>query len=215
MLLLWLHTNRKLRGIAYFSSSNNDEAQAINAYNIVLAPVSVQPKGYCKQLIREFKLSRPQFCDVTEKLGVFKNKVEKLSEFRKNLYLNYVNKIGLHQIRELLSICDSFINLYWKIVNGQINDFQLIQQYLNTTILYSYNFTGKMKKVQQEMIIEELNNNHVYKGKQGIEELCFNILDEYEKLHFDVVISMWNIGSTLFLNSENESDDYEFIEENC
>lgn len=211
MLLLWIHNNGRHRGIAYFSSTSNENARIINAYNIVLAPVSIAENGYCKQLAKEFKLINPIFFDTKERFGVLKNKVEELGVFRNNLYLSYVNKIGLHQIRELLSICDSFINLYWKTVSGEINDFQLIDQCLDTIVLYSYTFTGEMKKVRQQLIIEELNNNHVYKENKKIKQYCLNILDEYEKQHFDIIIAMWNMEFFIFLNTDNGNDDFDYI----
>jgi hypothetical protein len=65
MLLLWVHNNNRFRGIKYFSCSWMDEARKYNAFNVVLPPKNISDNTHCSQLKAEFKLTKPDFVDVS------------------------------------------------------------------------------------------------------------------------------------------------------
>lgn len=67
MLLEWVGTTGKYRGIKYYSCSLFNEAQKYNAFNVVLSPQrDTLTKDYCPRLKREFKVSTPNLMEVSD-----------------------------------------------------------------------------------------------------------------------------------------------------
>ena len=64
MLLSWVHKNNKYRGIKYFSCTWIQEARKYNAFNVVLPPTTYTDE-HCSQLANEFKLSLPEYVDIS------------------------------------------------------------------------------------------------------------------------------------------------------
>jgi len=67
MLLKWMGSNGKYRGIKYYSCSCFNEAIKYNAFNIVLPPKrETLSTGYCPRLKSELKVSKPKLMNVSD-----------------------------------------------------------------------------------------------------------------------------------------------------
>lgn len=66
MLLIWMKSQGKYRGIKYYSCSRFNDAQKYNAFNVVLSPQSdTMSTGYCPKLKCEFKVSQPELIEIS------------------------------------------------------------------------------------------------------------------------------------------------------
>lgn len=67
MLLEWIGSTGKYRGIKYYSCSRFNESKKYNAFNVVLAPQrGTLRTGYCPRLKCEFKVSTPKLMEVSD-----------------------------------------------------------------------------------------------------------------------------------------------------
>jgi len=142
MLLSWVRKNSNCRGIAYLSSSHIEYARRYNAFNVVLPPVSFASKGYCKKLRSEFTVSTPKPVEISkvfqDRLGTQHNTIR---QFRNWLDEIYRNDLGTEGFREILSVCNSFMNIYEQIREKKTKDVQWAYQQIETLNLCSYRMT--------------------------------------------------------------------------
>lgn len=137
MLLGWVRKSEKIRGIAYFSCSNEPSAKIINAFNIALPPSKSINVGYCEKLKKEFLLSNPEFIDISNIFLTLRDNYVDVKSFRNWLKVIYSNHLAIDTIREMLSVCDSFILLYETIINRKKLELCWAHQYIETLNLVS------------------------------------------------------------------------------
>lgn len=137
MLLQWVRQSEKVKGIAYYSCSNISNNKRVNAFNIVLAPITYRKNGYCEELSNEFLLSRPEYVDITKILKSKENRIIEIIGKRNELNQIQQKSLGIQLIIEMISLCDSFSNLYYDSVHKYGMGMKNIYQYMVTLRLQS------------------------------------------------------------------------------
>ncbi|MBL8097712.1 MAG: hypothetical protein JNK81_00920 [Anaerolineales bacterium] len=155
MLLSWVRKNASCRGIAYLSNSHIEHVRHYNAFNVVLPPVSFEKKGYCSKLRSEFNISKPQNVDLSEKFGQLRTKFNKIKQFRDLLTDLSKTKLAVDSVREILSICNSFIYIYEEIRDRKAQNIEFVYEYIETLIICSQRFSTE--KYHDIMVCEVKN----------------------------------------------------------
>ena len=155
MLLLWVRNNKKGCGVAYLSSSEFDKARDHTAFNVAIPARRVNKKGHCRKLKQEFRLSDPRFVDVTN--DIFKPSDKKFMDIR-----NYIHEkhkmLGFEPMREMVSVCDSYLLLHSKVISEKYQDMSLIYDYINDLNLFAeqllkfkkYYCSASMKQIEKD-----------------------------------------------------------------
>ena len=192
MLLLWVHHNKsKYGGIKYFSCSRYKEAQKYNAFNVVMPPDKFLPsEEHCPKLTREFKVSKPRFVDVQEIFrSLFQNYNDVLC-YRNELYESYRTRLATETIREILSLCDSFIHLYEKMHDGKMQDMSWTLQYIETLNLFASQIVGEK---YHQLMLEEAKRFDT-SDFENI-DLCEKNWKDFQDIRMSI-FSFWNFIDT-------------------
>ena len=150
MLLSWVRKNENIRGIAYISCSNAQWARYYNAFNVVLPPKKAAKKGHCEKLKKEFKLSQPEFVELSK---IFSNREQtfgKVKIYRDKLRNLYVLHFPIETFALIISICDSFLEIYERILNNKVQDIAFVYQLFDTLSKVARSLIG-------EKFIENIN----------------------------------------------------------
>ena len=107
MLLQWVQRNYgKVHGITYFSCIASDDLRRINGYNVVIPANDINRRGYGKNLIDKFRVSKPIYCDnlLSQKDALL------VSDFKNNLLSNFniFPMAAMDCITMMYDICQSF-----------------------------------------------------------------------------------------------------------
>lgn len=107
MLLQWVQRNYgKVHGITYFSCVATDNLRRLNGYDIVIPANNIDRRGYGKNLIEKFQVSKPIFCD--NLLPVKDATI--ISNFKNDLLRNFdiFPHAAMDCITMMYEICQSF-----------------------------------------------------------------------------------------------------------
>lgn len=142
MLLQWVRRNiRTIRGITYFSCMDNDDLRRINGYNIVIPAVRFNKKGYCLDLTKKFKISKPMFCNNLIK----KSEHEKIVAFKNDIKEN-INKFTFeaHEcVIAMYDVCNYFDNL---LIRTEKTDMKLVVETIKSILMNCSYISIKYKK---------------------------------------------------------------------
>jgi hypothetical protein len=203
ILLGWIRRSTKIRGVAYFSCSSLPDAKLYNAFNIALPPSKSTYVGYCEKLISEFLLSKPEFTDISDIFLSLRNNYIEVKSFRNWLKVIYSNHLAIDTIREMLSVCDSFILLYETVINK--NNFELCwaHQYIETLSLVS----NRMAANKYFELMVEQAKLFSPDSDQNIEK-CSDIWDKFNAVRLKI-FDFWNFDIKHF---ETSTTDFCFID---
>jgi hypothetical protein len=209
MLLLWVHNKSNqngYRGIKYFSCTRYEEARRYSAFNVVIPAQKNSPlNGYCPKLKEEFELIEPKFIDVQEIFKSLSSRYEEVLLYRNDLEQKYkTGKFAIPTMEEMLSLCNSFINLYEKVCNGEIENMSWVLEYIETLNLFS----SRMKEHKYYcLMLEEVKTFDSYNFEKN-KNLCKEIWEGFKSVD-EFVSHFRNFGFTYFYQ---ETDLFQSIE---
>lgn len=199
MLLGWIRKSDKFRGVAYFTCSSSKQVKLYNAFNIALPPSNATNKGHCERLKNEFKLSQPRLVDLSDIFKDLSQNYEKIKNYRDWLEEAFQNELAIETIREIISVCDSFLQLFKKIRDKKMRDIEWAYQYIETLSLVSQ----RIKEDKYRELMIEQARLFSYDTDHSI-RLCSTILDEFKSIQDltndfrDFDIKYFDISSSVF-----------------
>ena len=159
MLLMWIKKSEVIQGVAYPSSSEIDAVRFYHAFNVAIPVRTYKQKGYCSVLEKIYKLSKPTFMDISEKM--FKPIAQRFIDARNNIYYALQN-LGCEPLREMVFVCDDFLLLHSKMKSSNVEDKHIIYNYINNLNLFSktiLNFKSHYNEVAKDGIRKESPKN--------------------------------------------------------
>ncbi|MEY8001932.1 hypothetical protein AB8U03_17410 [Clostridium sp. Mt-5] len=184
MLLQWVCRNSNIiRGITYFSCIDNDDLRRIDGYNIVIPAIKFNRRGFCKDLINKFKVSKPVYCDNL----LLKDKHISISNFKNDLKLNLNNfpYEAMDCIIAMYDVCNCFDNL---VTYTESSDMKLIVELIKSIRM---NCSYIRLKYQKDVIIQ----------KTKMENPCDNkikkFIEFYDRFWHDVEAIIFDYASWL------------------
>lgn len=205
MLLSWARKSKDVSGIAYISCSNAQWAKYYNAFNIVLPPKTAAKNGHCEKLKNEFKLSEPKLVELSKIFSDKKQNFDKVKSYRDKLRNIYVLQFPIKTIAAIISICDSFLEIFEMFLNNKVQDIAFVYQLFDT-----------LSVVSRSLIDEKFNeiiNTQLKSMQLGSEDnlhFCQNIYQEFREIELLMNIN-WYLE--VINNVEHAEPIFEFIDQ--
>lgn len=208
MLLLWVRDNDTYSGIAYHSCTNQNLAPKFGVHNLVLPAKDIGKDGYCKYLKQNLRISKPEYIEISFLLKEIQKKVEVLRDFSEDLLVYYENGMEFKILRNMRSICITFIRIYEDLID---DNYLNGRTYLQTieSLKFSCDQVINNKKILIDNIIEDdvlMKKNN----KEKIKRKIFNIFGDFENKVQKVILSA-QCSISKIGHSSNKNDDFDYI----
>ena len=186
MLLQWVRRNiATIRGITYFSCMDNDDLRSINGYNVVIPAIKCSNKGYCKELSKRFKVSKPSYCDNS----LDKSEHEKIVSF-KNELLENINAFPFETMDCILAMYEAS-NCFDNLVNRtDSTDMKLVVEIIRAI---HKNCDYIREKYRKDDLMEKIHKSVVSAGKNDRIDLFSKYYDRFFN-DVDAVISNYDLA---------------------
>ncbi len=205
MFLSWVRKNKKLRGVAYYSCTDNRGARTYSAFNVAIAPVEFEMDGHCKVLKGEFILSCPEKINISEILKGLQSDYEIVQNFRDRLS-NEFNHYVTASLMQLRSLCTSWMEIYRSILLGNTDEMPLKLELIETLCLTAQNMKENKFKT---LTVRQLSNNTMDTESNLIS--CEKLLEDFSKVQSSIQ-SLQTFDLKYFPVPEKEC---KFIDEAC
>lgn len=203
IFMQWIRESNYFAGVIYKSSLDSNLVQGMGAINIALPVKEFRSDGLGENLTSKISVSNIGYLDVNEYFLKYKTYLDDIETYKNDIWADLINsKYQCSYAWELIELCETVINTYDALMNGNYKNSELIFSHIDClanhiSIIYRNKksivdecvneaFKHMKMKVDKDKIIKQIDDFYKLMSKVVHKHMVFHFnfenLGNYEKI---------------------------------